>query len=93
MRTVARQRAGEKRKRAIKDVDVSGQPATTISSSAIRTLLTDRQPLLKQRSRADKRALLAQLPGHELHMVSCNPQPSCAWLVQTGLLNISRIPH
>lgn len=93
MRTVARQRAREKRKRAVKDVDASGQPATTISSSAIRTLLADRKPLLKQRSRADKWALLAQLPGHELHAVSCNPQSGCAWLVRLGLLIISRIPR
>ena len=50
----ARLKAGGKRKRAVRDVDANGQPATVIPTSHIRALMGDTRPLLKAQKRLTK---------------------------------------
>lgn len=62
--------AGEKRKRAVRDVDARGQPATVISTGSLRALMADSAPLMRPRRKLTAAYLRNRRPLDDLHVVS-----------------------
>ena len=62
--------AGEKRKRAVRDVDAKGQLAITISTGVLRSFLNDSSPLLRPRKKLTAAYLRNRQPRDELDVVS-----------------------
>ena len=73
----SRLQAGEKRKRAVRDVDAEGQPYTVIPTSHIRTLMADRAPLLKAQKRLTKASVRGTLAA-SAQVRSCPLQANLA---------------
>lgn len=71
-----RSRVSGKRKRAVRDVDANGQPATQIPTNHIRALMADRAPLLKVQKRVSQASVRGTLETFSL--VECSP--TCATL-------------